>query len=124
MGQAIAVWRSAPGAEPRIGRTSAEIDQELATLPRLAGNDLFPDPSIVEAEQAWRVARAALSAHEVERPEGILNTASKRVASSRSGDIGRHGHWYRFSKDLRGDNSGVRNSSHISPPRGQEDMAF
>jgi hypothetical protein len=71
VGQAIAVWKSAPASEPRIGRTSAEIDQELAAIPRLPGNDLTPDQSIVEAEQAWRVARMALSAHDTQCPKEV-----------------------------------------------------
>lgn len=69
VGQAIAVWKSAPASDPRIGRTSAEVDRELAAIPRLPGRDLIPDQSILEAEQAWLVARMALTAHEGQRPE-------------------------------------------------------
>jgi DNA repair exonuclease SbcCD ATPase subunit len=71
VGQAIAVWKSAPALAPRIGRTSAEVDRELAAIPRPSGKDLIPDQSIVEAEQAWLVARMALTAHEGQRPEGV-----------------------------------------------------
>lgn len=66
--QAIAVWNSAPVSEPRIGRTSAEIERKLAALPELPGRDLSPSPLVLHAEQAWLVAKTALSEVEGQRP--------------------------------------------------------
>ena len=67
--QAVAVWNSAPVSEPGIGRTSAEIERELAALSKLPGSDLSPSQSVLQAEQAWLVAKTALSELEEQRPE-------------------------------------------------------
>jgi len=65
--QAMAVWKSAPALEPWTGRTSAEINRELAALPTLPGTDLILHHTVLEAERAWLGAKTALAAHENER---------------------------------------------------------
>ena len=86
--KAIAAWESVPTVETLNGPSAAELERELAGLPEPPIGDLAPAGPVIEAETAWRAARAALEAHASAEPPSI-STPPTRLSPSELRDLAR-----------------------------------
>ena len=72
--QAVASWKSRPGAAvfPKPG--SAQLEQELASLPEVSDGDLEVDPELTKAAQEHELSRQLLEDQQREQPssEGAI----------------------------------------------------
>jgi exonuclease SbcC len=66
---ALAVWEAAPPEPDLSGPTTAELEAELASLPKRPAGDLAPAQALVEAAAALGAAEEMLRRHEEAEPE-------------------------------------------------------
>lgn len=65
---ALELWSKQPPPIELLGQNATELQQELATLPKMPEGDLEPASDLVAAAKAYRDAAQAVQMHEAMRP--------------------------------------------------------
>ncbi len=86
---ALKLWDERPAPEPLSGPTAAELRAQLEALPALPVGDLEPDPAVVEAANALRVATAALEDHQAQAPPEPAEVATGGLSVQDLRDLAR-----------------------------------